>query len=334
MLTRDNFKEMLLSQKGESAPKLDDHLVEIFRELSVPLFWYLIRIGLCPEEAEDIVQEVFLRLCQRPREREEQGQMRRWIFCVAHNLAIDQHRQRSRSAFKSRQEWVELSARLQDRTSNPEERLLEKERIAVFDRSLGRLTSRQAQCLDLRMEGLSYREIGDRLGVTVSTVAESLKLAIRKLQRESGPSHPLPEIQKGTVVKLPRVESTGRQPAMPTLVLALSKNCHFCQESVGFYQKLAAFKNSSPQGLRLVAVLPQSKEEAESYLKEQKIEVDEVVSLEITKLGVLGTPTLLLLDGQNKLEELWVGKLNDSQESEVIERLKKTSPRLTIQSSR
>jgi hypothetical protein len=154
------------------------------------------------------------------------------------------------------------------------------------------------------------------------------------LSRKSVPSHPLPEIQKGTVVKLPRVESTGQQPAMPTLVLALSKNCHFCQESVGFYQKLAAFKNSSPQGLRLVAVLPQSKEEAASYLKEQKIEVDEVVSMEITKLGVLGTPTLLLLDGQNKLEELWVGKLNDSQESEVIERLKKISPRLTIQSSR
>jgi RNA polymerase sigma-70 factor, ECF subfamily len=170
-------------QKGERAPKLEDHLVEVFRELNAPVFWYLIRIGLRPEEAEDIVQEVFLRLFQRLRERGEQGQMRRWIFRVAHNLAIDQHRQQRRSALKSWQEWVELSARLQDRTSNPEERLLKEEQIAVLDQALGTLTSRQAQCLDLRMEGLSYREIGDRLGVTVSTVAESLKLAIRKLQR-------------------------------------------------------------------------------------------------------------------------------------------------------
>jgi hypothetical protein len=130
----------------------------------------------------------------------------------------------------------------------------------------------------------------------------------------------LPELSKGTVIKLPGSAQAGPQP---TLVLALSKNCHFCNESAGFYQKLTAFKNSSPQGLRMVAVLPQSKDEAASYLKEHGIEADEVVSMEVSKLGLMGTPTLLLLDGQNKLEELWVGKLNESQESEVIERLKK-----------
>jgi hypothetical protein len=129
-----------------------------------------------------------------------------------------------------------------------------------------------------------------------------------------------PEIAKGALVKLP-----GAAPAtsQPTLVLALSKNCHFCQESVGFYQKLTAFKRSSPRGLRLVAVLPEKQEEAASYLKEHGIGADEVISMEVTKLGVRGTPTLLLLDGQNKLEELWVGKLNESQESQVMERLKK-----------
>lgn len=81
-------------------------------------------------------------------------------------------------------------------------------------------------------------------------------------------SSTLPKIQKGTVIKL-----TGDMPSsqQPTLVLVLSKNCHFCHESVGFYQKLTAFKNSSPQELRLVAVLPESKEGAESYIKEHDI---------------------------------------------------------------
>jgi hypothetical protein len=61
-----------------------------------------------------------------------------------------------------------------------------------------------------------------------------------------------PSILKGAVVKLPGASPAGQQPVAPTLVLALSKHCHFCQESVGFYQKLMTFKNSSPQGLRLV----------------------------------------------------------------------------------
>jgi hypothetical protein len=58
--------------------------------------------------------------------------------------------------------------------------------------------------------------------------------------------------------------------------------------------------------------------------------VDEVISMEVSKLGVRGTPTLLLLDWQNEVEELWAGKLNDSQESQVIERLKKACSSCSI----
>jgi RNA polymerase sigma-70 factor (ECF subfamily) len=165
-------------------PEIEDHLVEAFRKLSIPLFWYLRGIGLRPEESEEIVQEAFLRLFQHLSEKIDQDQVRRWIFRVAHNLAIDQHRRQRRLTLKSPQEWMELSDLLQDLGANPEERLMEEEQIALLDRALGTLTSRQAQCLDLRMEGLSYREIGDHLGVAASTVAGSVGQAILKL-RES-----------------------------------------------------------------------------------------------------------------------------------------------------
>jgi RNA polymerase sigma-70 factor, ECF subfamily len=169
-------------QKDEIAPRVEDHLVEVFHELSTPVFLYLRRIGLCPEEAEDVVQEVFLRLFQHLDSKKEQIHVRGWVFRVAHNLAIDQHRRRRRFTLKSPQEWIELSDTLQDRATSPEERLLEEEQIALLGRALGTLTSRQAQCLDLRMEELSYREIGDVLGVSAATVAGAMKLAILKLR--------------------------------------------------------------------------------------------------------------------------------------------------------
>lgn len=151
----------------------------------------------------------------------------------------------------------------------------------------------------------------------IGTLARNYYLSSRPAPRAQ------PSIQRGAVVKLPGAASIGQQPATPTLALALSKNCRFCTESASFYQKLTALKNSAPQGLRLVAVLPEKQEEAESYLKEHGIGADVVISAPVSEIGVSGTPTLLLLDRENKLEEMWVGKLNDSEEAQVIDRLKK-----------
>jgi len=135
-----------------------------------------------------------------------------------------------------------------------------------------------------------------------------------------------PEIKKGEVIKPLEQALTAESPATVTLVLALSTHCRFCHASVPFYQKLAALKNSSASRVRLAAIMPESKEEAEDYLKKNGIAADAVVSMPMSQIGVNGTPTLLLLDGQNKLIEAWAGQLNSSQESEVIGHLRKLCP--------
>ena len=114
------------------------------------------------------------------------------------------------------------------------------------------------------------------------------------------------------------------------MVLALSTHCGFCQDSVPFYQKLAAFKNSSPARVRLATVMSEPKEEIEAYLKKQGIASDAVFSMPVSQIGVKGTPTLLLLDGQKKLIESWVGKLNSQEESEVIAHLQKACPECSM----
>jgi RNA polymerase sigma-70 factor (ECF subfamily) len=160
----------------------DDYFVKLFDELRIPLFWYLRRIGLRPEEAEEIVQEVFLRLFKHLGAKGREDNLRGWVFRVAHNLAIDQRKRQRLFTLKSPQEWVDLSDLLTDQAPNPEERLLDKEKIAWIDRALAMLTCRQAQCLNLRMEGLRYREIAETLGVTMAMAAESLRRASRKLR--------------------------------------------------------------------------------------------------------------------------------------------------------
>jgi thiol-disulfide isomerase/thioredoxin len=133
-------------------------------------------------------------------------------------------------------------------------------------------------------------------------------------------------VEKGQQVKLPEGASAGSQSASATLVLALSTHCGFCQASTPFYQRLAAFKNSSPARLRLAAVMSETNEEIDAYLKKNGIAADAEFSMPISQIGVKGTPTLLLLDGQNKLIESWVGQLNNQEESEVIAALQKVCP--------
>jgi len=77
-------------------PAAWQNLAETFVELREPVCRYLLALGLPPAEAEEIVQETFLRLCQHLASDGAQPNLRGWIFRVAHKLARDEHRRRRR----------------------------------------------------------------------------------------------------------------------------------------------------------------------------------------------------------------------------------------------
>ena len=105
-----------------------------------------------------------------------------------------------------------------------------------------------------------------------------------------------------------------------TLVLALSTNCHFCTESAPFYQRVAA-EILKHRGTRLVTVVPQSVEAARKYLDELGVAIDDVRQSPLNAVGVRGTPTLILVDKEGIAKRVWVGKLPDGAQSEVISQL-------------
>ena len=104
-----------------------------------------------------------------------------------------------------------------------------------------------------------------------------------------------------------------------TMVLAISTTCHFCDESAPFYDELVS--QCKQQHVRTIAVLPQPTVEAESYLKDKGIAVDEVRQAILSGLRINGTPTLLLVDGGGIVRSVWIGKLESSGEKEVLAKL-------------
>ncbi|MGH9453840.1 MAG: TlpA family protein disulfide reductase [Candidatus Acidiferrum sp.] len=104
-----------------------------------------------------------------------------------------------------------------------------------------------------------------------------------------------------------------------TLVLAISTTCHFCKDSIPFYRKLGA----SGADVKMVAVLPQSVSEGKAYLSGEGVRVDGVRQVPLNKLGVRGTPTLLLVDEAGVVTDVWVGKLQPDQENQVLTAIEK-----------
>lgn len=99
-----------------------------------------------------------------------------------------------------------------------------------------------------------------------------------------------------------------------TLVLAISTHCHYCRDSEGFYKDLEA---RSQGRVKIVAVLPESLDEAAPYVRQSIGPSIQVVSSRLDAMGVTGTPTLLLIDSSGKVQQAWVGKLDDKGQQQV-----------------
>jgi RNA polymerase sigma-70 factor (ECF subfamily) len=146
---------------------------EAYRELVVrhaePLHHFTLRLLQNDADAEDIVQDTFLRLWLRASEYVPTGRVTTWLHRIAHNLAMD--RLRGRQQFDSLDDNFELSS--SNSASQPN--LLDAKRDAeALYRALDVLPVRQTAALVLvHLNGLSGKEACEVLGVT-ETLLESL----------------------------------------------------------------------------------------------------------------------------------------------------------------
>lgn len=125
----------------------------------------------CPSTAEDLVQEVFLRLYTELRTGKAIGNAKGWTLCVLRHEIGRCLRQRRRELAFGEPIGPPPAA-----SPEPEEGL---------ERLLGSLTQREEEVVLLRLASLKYREIAERLEISVSSVNTLLTRAIAKLQRET-----------------------------------------------------------------------------------------------------------------------------------------------------
>jgi RNA polymerase sigma-70 factor (ECF subfamily) len=162
---------------------LEQKVTEVFEWFYEPVYRYVRSIIGSAADAEDLAQEAFLRLYTSLQNENRIGNVRSWLFRVAHNLAIDYLRTVRHLDHDVPEVWELREERL-DPGENAEQRLLEQEQRQRLRRAMIRLSPQERYCLELRAEGLSYREIAEVLGVSTSSVNTFLGRGVKKLAGE------------------------------------------------------------------------------------------------------------------------------------------------------
>ncbi|HYL39156.1 MAG TPA: sigma-70 family RNA polymerase sigma factor [Bryobacteraceae bacterium] len=151
----------------------DEHYEAVYR--------YLVLSGSLPADADEILQEAFIRLFRLLSTGGRVEKPRNWLLRVCHNLRVDEVRREDRNPSVTQQAFERYARAEPDPQPNPESRMLAGERIERVRTALGQLNKRQREFLLLRADGLKLREIAELYGVTVQSVAESCARAIDKL---------------------------------------------------------------------------------------------------------------------------------------------------------
>ncbi len=133
-------------------------------------------------EAEDLTQEIFLSLWQRPVDPTKQGHLLRYLMAMTRSRAIDKLRSRSRS-LNFVQRWGQ-DVTAENPAPNPSEQAVANERSQQVRQALAQLSEQQRQVIELAYDaGLSQTEIAQHLHKPLGSVKSWTRQGLLKLKQ-------------------------------------------------------------------------------------------------------------------------------------------------------
>jgi RNA polymerase sigma-70 factor (ECF subfamily) len=178
---------MLRVRDGDSVAF--EELVEKYQHRLVAVLQHLVGRN---EEAEDLAQEVFLRVYRARNKYRARAKFSTWLFTIANNLALNALRNRQRKPVVALPgtESGPLGPRpaeqlVRDRSGNPSQHMRQLELAAVVRRALDTLNDRQRAAVLLhKFEEMNYAEIAAVMRLTTKAVKSLLNRARAKLREE------------------------------------------------------------------------------------------------------------------------------------------------------
>ena len=176
----DNTIAKMIGEKTPGAYR------EIEKRYQKKLFTYIYHLVGNREEAEDILQNVFVKMYNNIKRFDTKRKFSSWIYRIAHNEAVNFLKRKSKKQFVSWEDITVSKDKLEasSKEISPVDSWIKKETKKEVQDALNRLPGKYREALVLRyFLDKSYEEISEILGKPINTVGTLINRAKKKLSQ-------------------------------------------------------------------------------------------------------------------------------------------------------
>lgn len=158
-----------------------NEIKEIWLPLSDRFYRVAYHILESQEDAEDAVQELYLKLIKSPAKFSEIQDPAAFGITILRNICIDIIRRREKRKSEELHEYMIADE------SSPDKAAAEKDKLRALIQEIGRLPQKQSMVLKMRtIDGLEYEEIAQRTGLSQVNIRVLISIARKTLKKNLG----------------------------------------------------------------------------------------------------------------------------------------------------
>ncbi|MBU8879155.1 RNA polymerase sigma factor SigX [Bacillus sp. FJAT-29790] len=163
---------------------MDSVFDELYRKYHHDVFQFLFYMVKNKELAEDLVQEVYIRVLKSYERFEGKSSEKTWLFSIARNVAIDSFRKQKGWKQRILEKFDWSTQQVKDESPIPEEIAMQKEEIQLIYQCLDQCTVDQRMVIVMRyIHELSITETAEALAWTESKVKTTQHRALKVLKK-------------------------------------------------------------------------------------------------------------------------------------------------------
>ncbi|GGW82838.1 RNA polymerase sigma factor [Salegentibacter mishustinae] len=152
---------------------------KIFEKYHPPIFAYSISLLKSKENAEEIVQEVFMKLWMNSEELDPNLSLKSYLFTIARNLSFNHLKKAANSELLKK----EIFHKTTSSENSTFDKVVHNEYAIITMEAINRLPEKRKRIYEMsRLEGKSYSDISEELNISVSTVKSQMSSALSSIR--------------------------------------------------------------------------------------------------------------------------------------------------------